>query len=298
MNRIFVPPIKCQGIKTKLVLWIKKIIPADFKGVWIEPFMGSGVVAFNIRPKKALLRDVNPYLIDFYNAIKRKEITSRTVRSHLKEEGKKLKNNGEEYYYEVRERFNKNHEPIDFLFLNRACFNGMIRFNSKGRFNVPFCRKPERFIAAYITKIVNQVNYIEESFQFYDYDLKCQSFEATIKEANETDIIYCDPPYIERHVDYFNGWSEKQELELNKLLNNTNARFILSTWHSNFYRKNTYLNTLWSDFNILTKEHFYHVGGYEKNRNPMLEALVINYDTEYKEDKKSEFEQLTLFEKR
>jgi DNA adenine methylase len=86
-------------------------------------------------------------------------------------------------------------------------------------------------------------------------------------------------------------------LELNKLLKNTNARFILSTWHSNVYRKNTYLNTIWSDFNILTKEHFYHVGGYEKNRNPMLEALVINYDKAYKEDKKSKFEQLTLFEK-
>lgn len=55
--RTIVPPIKCQGIKTKLVPWIKAIVPDDFDGRWIEPFMGSGVVAFNLRPKRALLAD-------------------------------------------------------------------------------------------------------------------------------------------------------------------------------------------------------------------------------------------------
>ena len=67
--KVHVPPIKSQGIKTKLVQWIKSIIPKDFKGVWIEPFMGTGVVAFNIIPKKAILGDTNPHLINFYNSI-------------------------------------------------------------------------------------------------------------------------------------------------------------------------------------------------------------------------------------
>ena len=63
--KIFVPPIKSQGIKTKLVPWIKQIVPENFNGVWIEPFMRTGVVAFNIKPKKAILCDTNPHLINF-----------------------------------------------------------------------------------------------------------------------------------------------------------------------------------------------------------------------------------------
>ncbi len=59
IHRVLVPPIKCQGIKTKLVPWIKAIIPADFDGRWNEPFMRSGVVVFNVRPRNALLADSN-----------------------------------------------------------------------------------------------------------------------------------------------------------------------------------------------------------------------------------------------
>ena len=129
--KIFVPPIKSQGIKTKLVPWIKQIVPENFNGVWIEPFMGTGVVAFNIKPKKAILCDTNPHLINFYNSLKDETITPNIVRVFLEEEGKKLENI-EDYYYQVRDRFNANHNPLDFLFINRAGFNGMIRFNSNG----------------------------------------------------------------------------------------------------------------------------------------------------------------------
>jgi DNA adenine methylase len=62
-NRIGTPPIKSQGIKTKLVPWIRSVIPVNFDGTWIEPFMGTGVVAFNVKPRKAILCDINPHLI-------------------------------------------------------------------------------------------------------------------------------------------------------------------------------------------------------------------------------------------
>lgn len=297
MNKISVPPIKCQGIKTKLVNWIKAIIPDSFTGKWIEPFMGSGSVAYNVKPKKALLCDTNPHLIKFYNSIKNGKITYNIVRNFLKAEGEKLKTKGEDYYYELRERFNNNEDSLDFLFLNRACFNGMVRFNKKGGFNVPFCRKPRRFEQAYITKITNQVLYIQTLLTYYDYEFKCQDFETTIMQASDNDIIYCDPPYIGRHVDYYNGWNENHEKKLNELLDKSNSRFILSTWHSNDYRKNEYLDTIWNKFNILTKEHFYHIGGFEKNRNPILEALVTNFEAVYteKSDDKEEQNMLILF---
>ena len=86
--KVFVPPIKSQGIKSKLVGWIASNIEDLQYDRWVEPFMGTGVVAFNVRPKKALLCDSNPHLIRFYNAIKDKKITSGIVRKHLTEESK------------------------------------------------------------------------------------------------------------------------------------------------------------------------------------------------------------------
>jgi DNA adenine methylase len=276
--KIHVPPIKSQGIKTKLVPWIKSIVPADFDGVWIEPFMGTGVVAFNIAPQRARLCDANPHLINFYVAIAEGEITPGVVRAYLLREGRLLLRYGESHYYMIRERFNREHDPLDFLFLNRAGFNGMIRFNRKGKLNVPFCRKPQRFSQAYITKIVNQVAFVSQLLKVKDFSFLCQEFEKTIRMGGPADIIYCDPPYIGRHVDYYNGWSEEQEKALLNALSDSPSRFVLSTWHHNDYRKNKYVDSLWGEFNILTREHFYHVGASEKNRNPMIEAIITNFD--------------------
>jgi len=285
-----VPPIKCQGIKTKLVPWVRAIIPTDFDGTWIEPFMGSGVVAFNIRPKKAILGDTNPHLIAFYQAVSDKKITAASVRQFLEKEGAELLRTGGEHYYTVRERFNLHHDPIDFLFLNRSCFNGMIRFNKKGGFNVPFCRKPNRFAKALITKIANQVQAVSDAMSVGDYEFHLQPFSETIAVASEGDFLYCDPPYIDRHVTYFNGWDESHELELEEALASSPCPFILSTWHHNDYRRNTYIDSLWSKYSILTREHFYHVGASEANRNPMIEALVTNFDATIEDSPLESFE--------
>jgi len=291
--KIFVPPIKSQGIKTKLVPWIKDVVPKEIKGKWIEPFMGTGVVAFNIRPKNAILCDTNPHLINFYNAIKDNSINPNIVRNFLELEGEKLLHIAD-YYYEVRSRFNEKHNPLDFLFINRAGFNGMIRFNKKGGHNVPFCKKSNRFSKSYITKIVNQVDNIAKIIKSNNYTFINQDFRETIKMATAEDIIYCDPPYIDRYVDYYNGWNEEDENSLNMLLDNFDGKFILSTWHSNKYRDNEYLKTIWKKFNIVTKEHFYHLGGSESNRNSMLEALILNYPIPKIEEKKV-LKQLLLF---
>ena len=215
MNKIFVPPIKIQGIKTKLLPLIKKnILPLD-DVLWVEPFMGSGVVGFNLRPQRALFADNNPHLIEFYNALKSEKISSLIVREFLTEQGKILSERGEEYYYEVRERFNKFHEPLDFLFLNRSCFNGLIRFNHEGKFNVPYGHKPQRFSKAYVTKIVNQVRYVEECFFCFDWHFICQDFRETIKQIENSNqsFIYCDQPYIGGHVVYYKYWKENGWLD-------------------------------------------------------------------------------------
>lgn len=208
--KVNIPPIKSQGIKTKLVPWIKSIIPHKFEGRWIEPFAGTGVVAFNLAPKHALLCDTNLYLINFYNSISNGDITPEIVRDFLNREGANLLDKGESHY---------------------------------------------------------------------------------IADGGINDIIYCDPPYIDRHVDYYNGWDDEHEKSLYQALSKTPSKFILSTWHHNNFRENEYIELLWNNFNILTKEHFYYIGGSEKNRNSMIEAIVINYDVsidDFQEQKKQE----------
>lgn len=276
-EKIFVPPLKIQGIKTKLVPLIRENVILDKETIWYEPFMGSGVVGFNIEPERAVFADVNPHIINFYNRIKDGSITSGRVRAFLEAEGKKLENGDADYYYEVRDRFNQYHEPLDFLFLNRACFNGMMRFNKDYNFNVPYGHKPQRFAKAYITKIVNQVAHIEELLKNYEWEFLCQSFEDTISSATHSDFIYCDPPYIGRHVDYYDSWDEELEVALHSALVKSQSNFMLSTWHHNDYRSNEYIEQVWNDCQIITREHFYHVGAKEKNRNPVVEALLTNY---------------------
>jgi len=282
--KIIVPPIKSQGIKTKLVPWIKDLsAKAEQKGRWIEPFLGTGVVAFNSGYKNAILNDTNPHIINFYKALQKKEITPLSMRAYLEKEGHLLQeaeNNGYEHYLKVRSRFNSGeYSPYDFIFLSRAGFNGMMRFGSKGNWNIPFCKKPGRFSAAYITKIVNQVSAVSQIIQPEpDWTFYNRSFAEIIPLAAENDLIYCDPPYFGRHVDYYNGWTENDEEQLFHLLSETKAKFILSTWHHNDWRENEMIDKYWKKFNIVTMDHFYHNGGKIENRRSVVEALVCNFD--------------------
>lgn len=284
-THVMVPPIKIQGIKTKIVPLIRKVAEIDNQTIWIEPFMGSGVVGFNVAPRHAIFADTNPHVISFYRAIKSGEINSVRVRTFLEYEGNKLAELDEAHYYKVRDRFNSYHNPLDFLFLNRSCFNGMIRFNKKGEFNVPYGHKPQRFAKAYVTKIVNQVARVEELIRLNDWDFIEQSFEKTIEDAPAGAFIYCDPPYIGRHVDYYDSWDENQERLLHEVLARFDGRFMLSTWANNSYRENIYLNTLWGDCYKTYKEHFYHVGARESNRNAVIEALLTNYNPQMQQNK-------------
>ncbi len=283
---IIIPPIKSQGIKTKLVPWINDIILQSGidieKANWIEPFFGTGVVGLNSPVKGChIVGDTNPHLINLYNGIKDGSITKYNMRAYLEREGKILASADEDgyaYYREVKARFNREHSPFDFIFLSRAGFNGMMRFNKKGEWNIPFCQKPNRFAPAYISKICNQVDAAEQIIKNGNWEFLNQGFIETINKAKAGDIIYCDPPYYGRYVDYYNGWTEEDEERLFVALMNTPAHFILSTWHHNEFRENEMMNRFWNQFNVSTQEHFYHGGGHIENRHPMVEALVYNFE--------------------
>lgn len=298
MGKVIVPPIKSQGIKTKLVPWINDLIlqsGIDLENAtWIEPFFGTGVVGLNAPIKgNHIVGDSNPHLINLYNGIKDGNITQFNMRAYLEHESKLLETadeNGYAYYREVKNRFNREHSPFDFIFLSRAGFNGMMRFNKRGEWNIPFCKKPNRFAPAYVSKICNQIASAEKIIHKGNWQFLNQNFLDTINMAQESDIIYCDPPYFGRYVDYYNGWTEEDEEALYNALVNTPAHFILSTWHHNEFRENDMMDRFWNHFNVMTQEHFYHGGGHIENRHPMVEALVYNFELEEAQNQEVELQ--------
>ena len=297
-----IPPIKSQGIKTKLIPWINDLILTSGISLntrWIEPFFGTGVVGFN-SPVNGIhiVGDTNPHIINFYQQLQSGEITPHTMRTYLERESKLLEiadEDGYAHYRLVRNRFNREHSPYDFIFLSRAGFNGMMRFNKSGDWNIPFCKKPGRFAPAYITKICNQIRSVAQIIRKKEWKFNNAPFLETIAQAGEGDIIYCDPPYYGRYVDYYNGWTEKDEEELFYALSQTRAKFILSTWHHNDYRPNEMIKRFWQRFNIVTKEHFYHNGGKIENRHSMVEAMVFNFDLQERVEVITRHKQLELF---
>lgn len=276
-KKVIIPPIKIQGIKTKLIPFISEHINLQPNTVWYEPFMGSGAVGFNLAPKNAIFSDNNPYIIDFYQRLQDKTITPSIVRQFLTTEGQKLIQtpaNKDSYYYVVRKRFNQYHNPLDFLFLQRSNFNGMIRFGKNG-YNVPFGRKPNRFAPALITKIVNQVGNTQDIILQNNWQFKCLSWQQALSNLPTNSFIYLDPPYIGRATDYFQHWTEQDAKYLSNYFNNKpQLHYALSMWKKNKYRENPYLRE-WTG-TIYTTEHFYYLGGKEQNRNQIIEALIIN----------------------
>ena len=287
---IIVPPIKSQGIKTKLVPWINDIIRRSELDLahtnWVEPFFGTGVVGLNAPVGgQHYVADSNPHIVNFYNGVLNGDITPQNMRTYLEYEGRLLSEadeNGYAHYRKVRDRFNTGHSPFDFIFLSRAGFNGMMRFNRRGEWNIPFCKKPNRFAPAYITKICNQIAAAQHVICQGQWEFHNQGFLETIEHAQAGDLIYCDPPYYGRYVDYYNGWTEEDEEALFHALQNTPAHFILSTWHHNEFRANDMMHRFWNNFNVETQEHFYQAGGHLENRHAMVEALVFNFDVQAK----------------
>lgn len=276
-----IPPIKIQGIKTKIVPHINDILlKYDRKCKFLEPFCGSGVVSFNVKGfDEYILSDINKHIINFYNNLIKNNITSDSMRKYLESEGSELKVKGLNHYIFIRDKFNKFKYSEDFIFLNRSCFNGMMRFNSKGQFNVPYCKKDNRFSKAYITKIVNQIDKVYKLIKNNNFIFKNEDFyDFIINNANENDIIYIDPPYYGRNVCYYNTWNIFDETKLFELLKSNKYKFILSTWNYNKYRTNENIKKYKDlNFNIKNIDHYYHNGGKIENRNFIVESLIYNF---------------------
>ena len=278
IEKLISPPIKIQGIKTKLIPMIAQSIKWNGEGIWIEPFFGSGSVAFNIKPERAILCDTNKHIVKFYNDIKNHIITPQIVENYFIQEGNILLKKGDEYYYDVRERFNNQHNSLDFLFLNRFCYGGIMRFNREGKFNVSFCKFLKRANHNYYQKIANQIDVAQRILQNKDWTFITQDWRKTLEIATENDLVYCDPPYMGLHTTYYNDFSDTEGDVLARKLINSSINFALSMWLENKDGRNPFINKWFSSFKQETTDHHYFINNdrYNNINNKIIEVLILS----------------------
>ena len=249
---MIIPPIKIQGKKTKIVPKIMEIADGLLSehpeiDTWVEPFLGSGVVAFNCpgRIKKVIVNDINPHIIKFYKGVADGTITPDRIREVFDIHNQNLLKDGYDYYNRIKDRFNRSFDTMDFLFLTRTGFNGVMRFNNSGKWNVPFCKLNNRLSKNVIDDLASSVDELSRLFKSKDFTFCNRSFEEVIATAPENSIFYCDPPYYGLQVQYFKGWGKEDEIRLNEMLKD--KMFIYSTWLEDGIRENPMINEYWGE---------------------------------------------------
>lgn len=284
---VIVPPIKIQGKKTKLVPKIMEIANDLLDNhpeidTWVEPFLGSGVVAFNCpgRIKKVIVNDINPHIIKFYKGVSDGVITPDKIREVFSDHSKRLLDGGVVYYNEVKDRFNQTFETMDFLFLTRTGFNGVMRFNGSGKWNVPFCKLNDRLSGKVIEDLAKSVEELSNLFRSKEFTFYNKSFEEVIESAPKNSIFYCDPPYYGLAVQYYKGWEKEDEIRLNQMLKD--KLFIYSTWLNDGHGDNKMIKDYWSKYVVEERPHKYHVAEKSTERKEVIEGLIYsNVKNEY-----------------
>lgn len=197
------PFVKWAGGKRQILSRINEYVKDSIDGnpdyTYIEPFLGGGAVFFSLQPKKAIINDLNGDLINAYRVIQSDKFSE--LIGNLKRFSIEYHNDPDDFYYEVRswdrsDDFLVNHDEVDrasrMIFLNRTCYNGLYRVNSKGQFNTPMGR--------YRNPLICDETNIEEIHEYLSnpenqIEIMNGSYEQAIEKAKDGDAIYIDPPY-------------------------------------------------------------------------------------------------------
>lgn len=190
------PLLKWAGGKRHIAETIGSFLPNDWRsGKYYEPFMGGGAMFLRLQPERACLSDLNPRLVGFYRFVKDSPTALLGSINRLYAEfesassGKKS-----EVFYDMRSRFNESNpqeiESASLLYaLNKLCFNGLYRENSKGLFNVPFGNK-KRFPP------IDESGFLAVSKALSTAELATSDFSVAVETAAPGDVVYFDPPYV------------------------------------------------------------------------------------------------------
>lgn len=244
------PFLKWAGGKQRLVPNIAKKLGNGKR--LVEPFVGSGAVFMGTAYESYLLCDTNNDLIDLFNNLKyiTKEVILETV--SLFDE----KNKTEEMFYKLRDEFN----TIDsgsirksalFVYLNKHSFNGLCRYNAKGKFNVPFGRYKNT------NPPVKEMELFAKKAQLAEF--KCCDFNETFNLLTEGDVVYCDPPYVPLSITssftsyHVNVFADKEQRDLARcaeLASEQGYRVVISN-HLTDYTKEIYAKAEIDTLNVM-----------------------------------------------
>lgn len=199
-SQVLVPFLKWPGGKRWFVSNHADLMPESY-GTYIEPFLGAGSVYFHLRPKAAVLGDVNADLVNAYQAIKD---NWQNVENSLKYRQRRHREDADGYYYWLRDRSPS--DPLQqasrLIYLNRSCFNGIYRVNRQGQFNVPRGSKEKI--------VIETDNFRTMSDLLQGAELMAGDFEPLVDRASRGDFVFCDPPYTVRHN--YNGFRKYNEV--------------------------------------------------------------------------------------
>jgi DNA adenine methylase len=289
------PFLKWAGGKTQLISDIEKSMPTELtnsKFTYIEPFVGSGAILFwmlNNFPKikKAVINDINEDLINTYKSIASnpKELISNL--EILQNEFHSLEGNEDNkklYYYKKRDLYNtrkteQSGQAALFIFINRTCFNGLYRVNSKNLYNVPMggYKKPTICDKENIWAVSNALQKVE---------ILCGDFENTLNSANENSLFYFDPPYKPlSETSSFNTYTkdsfdDAEQIRLKDFctkLDILDYNWILSNSDLKGKDENdNFFDDLYSDFTISRVNARRSINANPEKRGSIKELLITN----------------------
>jgi DNA adenine methylase len=261
-------PLRWAGSKRKSLSALVGRMPSSVP-IYVEPFAGSACLAFATDANHRVLGDLNPRLIEFYEVLKASpgELFARYAALQP----------SVDHYYEVRSAFNLGGPSIDrasqFLYLNRLCFNGIYRVNSKGEFNVPWGGKR-------LAKPLTLDELIAASAALANSDLLCGDFETVVDHGlSRGAFIYLDPPYArneervfrEYHQDSFATADWPRLLATLDRIDQVGAHFLLS------YAGDASLVEQLTKWNVGHLDVTRNVGGFRASRRKYREFIATNY---------------------
>lgn len=271
------PFVKWAGGKRQILDKLKSHVPEEYN-TYFEPFVGGGALLFDLAPKNAVINDSNEELINVFNVLCNDKKYSKMCKYLNKYERK----HDEDFYYEIRNidrnkkkytKFNDSKRAARTIYLNKACFNGLYRVNSKGEFNVPFGKKTK--VNTYDGE--NLLN-VHSYLTLNNINILCTDFENAVSLAKEGDFVYFDPPY-DSDTSTFNSYTEdgfnKEEqrrlAKVFKQLDKKGVKIMLSNHNTILIKE------LYKDYNFHIIEAKRSINSNGKKRGKVEEVIITNY---------------------
>ena len=275
------PFVKWAGGKRQIIDKLLKLVPVEYN-TYYEPFVGGGALLFELSPKCAVINDSNKELINVYKTISTDEGYEETLKLLNTYE----KKHDEAFYYKIRNidkdktkfaKLNDYERAARTIYLNKACFNGLYRVNSKGEFNVPFNKKlkintydGQNMTLAYVYFQTNKITMLSTDF------------EEAVKDAKKGDFIYFDPPYDSENDDTVNSYTEdgfgkEEQRRLARVYKELSDRgcYVMLSNHNT-----TLINELYKDYNIHVINAKRNINSKGEKRGSVEEVIITNYEVD------------------